>query len=98
MDFYSVFRKSQATKRKKYEKMLLFQKKVVSLQTQNGTKRLQSLCVLTTRRLVQWCNGSTPDFGSVSPGSNPGWTTRKAPIFGAFLVVSGYPGYSGYPG
>jgi hypothetical protein len=24
---------------------------------------------------VPWCNGSTPDFGSVSLGSNPGGTT-----------------------
>ena len=23
----------------------------------------------------QWCNGSTPGFGSVSLGSNPGWST-----------------------
>lgn len=28
------------------------------------------------RKFVQWCNGSTPDFGSVSPGSSPGWTTK----------------------
>ena len=27
--------------------------------------------------IVQWCNGSTPDFGSVSPGSSPGWTTES---------------------
>ena len=27
--------------------------------------------------IVQWCNGSTPDFGSVSLGSNPGWTTKS---------------------
>ena len=24
----------------------------------------------------QWCNGSTPGFGSVSLGSNPGWSTQ----------------------
>ena len=28
--------------------------------------------------IVQWCNGSTPDFGSVSPGSSPGWTTQRS--------------------
>ncbi len=27
--------------------------------------------------IVPWCNGSTPDFGSVSLGSNPGGTTTK---------------------
>ena len=32
----------------------------------------------------QWCNGSTTDFGSVSLGSNPGWST-KFTIF-CFLV------------
>ncbi len=26
-----------------------------------------------------WCNGSTTDFGSVCPGSNPGGSTRKQP-------------------
>ena len=28
---------------------------------------------------AQWCNGSTPDSGSVSLGSNPGWATFKPP-------------------
>ena len=27
--------------------------------------------------LDQWCNGSTPGFGSVSLGSNPGWSTLQ---------------------
>ena len=36
---------------------------------------LQYVAFETT--IVQWCNGSTPDFGSVSPGSSPGWTTKK---------------------
>jgi hypothetical protein len=26
----------------------------------------------------RWCNGSTSDFGSVSLGSNPGRSTKKA--------------------
>lgn len=28
-------------------------------------------------QFVQWCNGSTADFGSACLGSNPGWTTIK---------------------
>lgn len=32
---------------------------------------------------VPWCNGSTPDFGSVSLGSNPGGTT----IENAFSLI-----------
>ena len=24
----------------------------------------------------QWCKGSTPGFGSVGLGSNPGWSTH----------------------
>lgn len=27
--------------------------------------------------IVPWCNGSTTDFGSVRPGSNPGGTTKN---------------------
>ncbi len=27
--------------------------------------------------IVPWCNGSTPVFGTVSLGSNPGGTTRN---------------------
>ena len=29
------------------------------------------------KKTDQWCNGSTPGFGSVSLGSNPGWSTRQ---------------------
>ena len=28
-------------------------------------------------RIVPWCNGSTSDFGSASPGSNPSGTTNE---------------------
>ena len=28
--------------------------------------------------IVRWCNGSTTDYGSVCPGSNPGRTTTTA--------------------
>ena len=31
----------------------------------------------TLFRIVLWCNGSTRVFGSLSPGSNPGSTTRE---------------------
>ena len=27
--------------------------------------------------LDQWCKGSTPGFGSVGLGSNPGWSTLQ---------------------
>lgn len=33
-----------------------------------------------------WCNGSTTDFGSVCPGSNPGISTMKN-LFAAFLAL-----------
>ena len=33
-----------------------------------------------------WCNGSTWDFGSPSPGSNPGTSTEKAPDRSLFLL------------
>ncbi len=33
-----------------------------------------------------WCNGSTTDFGSVCPGSNPGTSTEKAAIRLLFLL------------
>ncbi len=34
-------------------------------------------------KIVQWCNGSTIDSGSVCLGSNPNWTTEG---FHDFLV------------
>ena len=39
---------------------------------------------------VPWCNGSTPDFGSVSLGSNPGGTTdlKTNPLI-IILIVGG---------
>ena len=30
--------------------------------------------------IVPWCNGSTTDFGSVCPGSNPGGTTNRKEV------------------
>lgn len=33
------------------------------------------ICNLKNLGIVRWCNGSTTDFGSVCPGSNPGRTT-----------------------
>lgn len=41
---------------------------------------IQVLLLHPARQLVRWCNGSTTDFGSVCPGSNPGRTTAKAPL------------------
>ncbi len=35
--------------------------------------------------IVPWCNGSTSDFGSACPGSNPGGTT-ETPSRGRFLL------------
>ena len=40
--------------------------------------------------IVPWCNGSTSDFGSACPGSNPGGTTENASneaFFVLFLPV-----------
>ena len=34
-----------------------------------------------------WCNGSTTDFGSVCPGSNPGISTRKRQLFKAAVLL-----------
>ena len=33
-----------------------------------------------------WCNGSTTDFGSVCPGSNPGISTKEEASCLLFLV------------
>ncbi len=43
-------------------------------------KKLNYLCTAFEQKafnfvIVPWCNGSTPGFGSVSLGSNPGGTT-----------------------
>lgn len=38
--------------------------------------------VSVKRNIVQWCNGSTADFGSACLGSNPGWTTVKPGTLG----------------
>ena len=38
-----------------------------------------------------WCNGSTTDFGSVCPGSNPGTSTEKVrPLDRTFLIHSNF--------
>ena len=38
-----------------------------------------------------WCNGSTTDFGSVCPGSNPGTSTEKVrPFDRTFLIHSSF--------
>ncbi len=33
------------------------------------------LCTPIEAEIVRWCNGSTADFGSACPGSNPSRTT-----------------------
>ena len=46
-------------------------------------------------RIVPWCNGSTSDFGSVSPGSNPSGTTiLKTKTVYIFSDVNGFFIYS----
>ena len=45
-----------------------------------GKTKMSYLCIAFEKReleLVPLCNGSTEDFGSFSPGSNPGGTTKK---------------------
>ena len=42
--------------------------------SENERPALESVDILLI--IVPWCNGSTPDFGSVCPGSSPGGTTK----------------------
>lgn len=43
----------------------------------------------TPQLTVPWCNGSTADFGSACPGSNPGGTAKKeGPGWVLFLLFS----------
>lgn len=39
--------------------------------------------VSVKKQIVQWCNGSTADFGSACLGSNPGWTTKGLILLGS---------------
>ncbi len=47
-------------------------------------------------RIVPWCNGSTSDFGSVSPGSNPSGTTilKQTVFINRIETVFLFYGYS----
>ena len=36
------------------------------------------LYIFAHSKIVPWCNGSTADFGSACPGSNPSGTALKA--------------------
>ena len=58
------------------------------------------LFFITLRHGIEiWCNGSTTDFGSVCPGSNPGISTvQKSPSKcpgGAFPIKQSAPPYEG---
>ena len=58
------------------------------LQTSLHCSRL--LCIFAAGIEV-WCNGSTTDFGSVCPGSNPGTSTEKVrPFDRTFLIHSSF--------
>lgn len=45
-----------------------------------GKAKMFYICIAFEKRKLEFvplCNGSTEDFGSFSPGSNPGGTTKK---------------------
>ena len=48
--------------------------KVIGSRPVESSKEKSSLTYWKPK-IVLWCNGSTPDFGSDCPGSNPGRTT-----------------------
>ena len=49
--------------------------------------RIQKKRIFAADLDVQWCNGSTTDSGSVSLGSNPGWTTKTKAAVAAFVFL-----------
>lgn len=54
--------RNRAKRNKKYDISLAISKKCITFATQ--------------MKIVLWCNGSTPDSGSVCEGSNPSRTTK----------------------
>ena len=55
---------------------------------------LRSLCDPRVAGTPRWCNGNTPVFGAVFPGSSPGRGTSPQQCWGFFYAVS-WPGPNG---
>ncbi len=58
---------------------------IVNIILKNFERKAKSLIAFETGahyfcslKTAPWCNGSTADSGSVSPGSNPGGATSRA--------------------
>ena len=65
--------RNRAKRNKKWDISLAISKKCITFATQ--------------MKIVLWCNGSTPDSGSVCEGSNPSRTTKVRVVISHEIIT-----------